>query len=179
MAAAAVLTNIYGNMNCPLLRDLPPFNSHGRALTGRGVSGTLSVELTVNLSESGSLKLRYWPKQTQKLPVNLTNHAYFTLQGKEGQILDHELQMHASSYLRVGPGAHPYRKEAPVQEQRWISGAQSHRRGHGPANGGYEFCYIIDKEFLPLKPCATVSEAHTGRCMTVATTLPACSSIRE
>jgi aldose 1-epimerase len=140
-----------------------------------GYPGTLSVELTVNLSESGSLKLRYLAKTDAKTPVNLTNHAYFNLAGEgKGTILDHELQMHASSYLPVDRELIPTGKEAPVQGT-----ALDFRRTKvigediAQANGGYDFCYIIDKEFLPLKPFATVREAHTGRCMTVATTLPA------
>jgi len=139
-----------------------------------GYPGTLSAEVMVSLSQSGTLRLRYLAKADAKTPVNLTNHAYFNLAGEgKGLILDHELQMHASYYLPVDSGLIPAGKEAPVEGT-----AMDFRRAKSMGKdiaeaGGYDFCYIIDKESLPLKPFAMVREASTGRSMTVATTLPA------
>jgi aldose 1-epimerase len=139
-----------------------------------GYPGKLSVELMVSLSEAGSLRLRYQARTDAKTPVNLTNHAYFNLAGEgQGLILGHEAQIHASSYLPVDQELIPTGKEMPVEGTAMDFRHTKTIRKDIVQAGGYDFCYIIDKEFLPLKPFAAVHEPDTGRSMTVATTLPA------
>ncbi len=140
-----------------------------------GYPGTLSAEITVSLSESGSLRLGYMAKTDAKPPVNLTKHAYFNLAGEgNGLILDHELQMHASFYLPVDQGLIPTGREASVEGTAMdFRRTKAIGKDIAEVNGGYDFCYIIDRAFLPLKPFATVREADSGRSMAVATTLPA------
>jgi len=109
-----------------------------------------------------------------KTPINLTNHAYFNLAGEgNGLILDHELQLQANFYLPVDRELIPTGKEEPVDGT-----AMDFRRAKAIGKdiaqaGGYDFCYIIDPAWLPLRPFATVREHNSGRSMTVATTLPA------
>lgn len=140
-----------------------------------GYPGTVSAELTVSLSESGSLRLKYLATTDAKTPVNLTNHAYFNLAGEgNGLILDHELQMRASFYLPVDQELIPTGSKAPVDGTAMdFRRAKTIGRDIVQAGGGYDFCYVIDPEWLPLKPFATVREYSSGRSMTVATTLPA------
>lgn len=139
-----------------------------------GYPGTVSAELTVSLSESGALSLKYVVTTDAKTPINLTNHAYFNLAGEgNGLILDHELQLQASFYLPVDRELIPTGREVPVDGT-----AMDFRRAKAMGKdiaqaGGYDFCYVIDPACLPLEPFATVCEHNSGRSMTVATTLPA------
>lgn len=139
-----------------------------------GYPGTLSVEVTISLAESGSLSLKYQAKTDATTPVNLTNHAYFNLAGEgKGTILDHVVQMRSSFYLPIDSGLIPTGKEAPVAGTAMdFKKAKAVGRDIAAAGGGYDHCYIIDRECLPLKPFAMVYEAETGRSMSVATTLP-------
>jgi len=140
-----------------------------------GYPGTLTAKVTVSLSTSGSLRLQYAARSDAKTPLNLTNHAYFNLAGEgRGSILGHTLQLHASSYLAVDSGLIPTGEIATAKRNAYdFSLAKAMGKDIAEVGGGYDFCYIIDSAYLPLKPFATVSDPGSGRTMTVSTTLPA------
>ncbi len=140
-----------------------------------GYPGTLAAKMTVSLSSSGSLRLRYVAKSDAKTPLNLTNHAYFNLAGEgRGSILEHTLQLHARSYLVVDTGLIPTGEIAPAKNNAYdFNEKKVMGKDIAEVGGGYDFCYIIDRDYLPLKPFARVSEPGSGRIMTVSTTLPA------
>ncbi|WP_105901260.1 galactose-1-epimerase [Vibrio gangliei] len=67
----------------------------------QGFPGNLVVEVAYTLTENNQLCIEYSAMCDQDCPINLTNHAYFNLDGAEsGQtILNHELQLFADEYL--------------------------------------------------------------------------------
>lgn len=139
-----------------------------------GYPGTLSVELTVSLSSSGALHLHYRAQCDAKTPINLTNHAYFNLAGEgRGSILGHTLQLRSNSYLPVDSDLIPTGDIAEAKDAFDFRAAKAMGRDIAQAGGGYDFCYIIDKECLPLQPFAMITDPTSGRRMTAATTLPA------
>ncbi len=140
-----------------------------------GYPGTLYVEVIASLSSSGELRLHYYAETDEVTPISLTNHAYFNLAGEgKGTILDHELEMQASMYLPVDEYLIPKGEICPVDGTA-LDFRFTKRIGRDIADvgNGYDFCYVIDKDYLPLKPFAFVSEPSTGRNLSVATTLPA------
>lgn len=62
-----------------------------------GFPGNLQVEVTYTLGEDDSLRIDYKATPDQDTLVNMTNHAYFNLNGG-GSILDHTLWLDSEGY---------------------------------------------------------------------------------
>lgn len=67
----------------------------------QGFPGNLTAEVAYTLTDNNQVRIEYSAICDQDCPINLTNHAYFNLDGAEsGQtILNHELQLSANEYL--------------------------------------------------------------------------------
>jgi Galactose mutarotase and related enzymes len=138
-----------------------------------GYPGTLDVSVTFALNKDGELSISYEARTSAETVVNLTNHAYFNLQGEgRGTILDHELRLACSKYLPVGPGLIPTGELASV-----VGGPfdflKAKKIGRDiQAAGGYDHCFAIDGYGKGLVEFGEASEPTTGRRMSFATTLP-------
>lgn len=67
-----------------------------------GFPGNLHVEVTYSLLESNALKIDYVASTDKSTVVNLTNHAYFNLNGTgSGTVLNHLIEIKADSYIPV------------------------------------------------------------------------------
>lgn len=72
-----------------------------------GYPGNLKVQVTYSI-EDNSLKMEYKASTDKKTPVNLTNHAFFNLNGEgSGPILDHEVKFYANAFTPVDSGLIP------------------------------------------------------------------------
>ncbi len=65
-----------------------------------GFPGNLKTTVTFKLSKKNELKITYQATTDKPTPVNLTNHAYFNLEGS-GTILDHELELKSDKYVEL------------------------------------------------------------------------------
>ncbi len=64
-----------------------------------GYPGNVQFHTTYSLSETGALSIEYRATTDRATPISLTHHSYFNLSGAgEGNILDHQLRIAASSY---------------------------------------------------------------------------------
>ena len=84
---------IYGEIPSVTLSYVSPH-------TEEGYPGNLRVRVTYALNDLNELIISYEAETDQTTIVNLTNHAYFNLNGK-GTILDHMLQIHSDKHLEV------------------------------------------------------------------------------
>ena len=68
-----------------------------------GYPGKLDVQVTYSLSQDGTLTIDYYAISDADTVINLTNHAYFNLNGAEhpGTVFNHTLQLSASAFCET------------------------------------------------------------------------------
>ncbi|MBE8724326.1 aldose epimerase family protein [Flavobacterium hungaricum] len=82
----------------------------------QGFPGSLKVKVTYTLTEDQAVKMEYEATTDQTTVVNLTNHAFFNLNGEgSGTILNHEVQLYADKFTPVDEGLIPTGELRPVK----------------------------------------------------------------
>ena len=144
-----------------------------------GYPGNMVVVARYEWSEQNELRLTFSAKSDAKTVVNLTNHAYFNLNG-HGTALRHFLKLNASKYLPTDPTLIPLGDPDPV-----AGTPMDFRKGKTlgrdiqkdfPAlnyGKGYDACWVIDG-YTPgqLQEAAELWSNRTGRTLKVFTTQP-------
>ncbi|MBQ9206507.1 MAG: galactose mutarotase [Treponema sp.] len=72
----------------------------------QGMSGNLEIAVVYKLTGKNELVLEYTAKTDKATPINLTNHAYFNLDGS-GTILNHHLQLDSDEFLQANADLTP------------------------------------------------------------------------
>jgi aldose 1-epimerase len=139
-----------------------------------GFPGNLKAAVCYGLSKSNEILADYEAKVDLPCPINLTNHAYFNLAGEgQGDILSHELMLHASSYVEIDASLIPTGRIIPVQGGPFdFKTRKPVKRDLEAAGGGYDHCFALDGKAGELRPCAEVYEGTSGRTMKIYTTQP-------
>jgi aldose 1-epimerase len=126
----------------------------------------------------GDLKIEYSATTDKNTVVNLTNHSYFNLAG-QGDILGHQLTLHASRFTPVDAGLIPtgelksvestpfdFRRATAIGERINADDEQLHR-GHG-----YDHNWVLDSHGGKLAEAAELYDPGSGRVMKVLTDQP-------
>ncbi|HTJ14298.1 MAG TPA: aldose epimerase family protein [Dinghuibacter sp.] len=146
-----------------------------------GFPGNLSVKVTYTLQSNG-LKIEYNATTDAKTVCNLTNHAYWNLNGAgNGTILRHKLQIYGTGYTPVDSGLIPTGTIDPVKgtpfdfTQPTAIGDRINQDNVQLKNGkGYDHNWVIGdgKPSGTLRHAATFRADQTGIVMDIYTMEP-------
>ncbi|HKS08291.1 MAG TPA: aldose epimerase family protein [Pyrinomonadaceae bacterium] len=131
-----------------------------------GYPGNLQAEVTYTLSPENELEINYEATADRDTIVNLTNHAYFNLAGG-GNILDHELTLHADAFTPVTKELIPTGEIQSVENT-----VMDFRRSRPIASGGYDHNFVLKDYDGSLRPAVRLYEPKSGRVLEILTTEP-------
>jgi aldose 1-epimerase len=145
-----------------------------------GYPASLHTQVLYSLSDHNELKIDYFATSDRETLVNLTNHAYFNLAGEgNGNVLGHEMQLHADCFTPIDNNLIPTGHLAPVKGTPFDFtrgqpiGLQINEDHPQLTFGlGYDHNFVINRTGHGLAVAAKVREPKSGRTMEVYTTEP-------
>ena len=145
-----------------------------------GLPGNKKIRMTYTLTDENELKLHYEAEADRNTILNLTNHAYFNLDGHDqGLIHDHTLWINATTYTPLLKGGIPDGTILPVAGTAldFTTEKKIGRDidGEDPQTnlvGGYDHNLILDDYDGSMRLAARLSSQKAGRTMEVYTNLP-------
>ena len=146
-----------------------------------GFPGNVNASVTYELTDNDELILTYNAVSDKKTVINLTNHAYFNLNGFDsGDILNHELEIKADYFTPIDETSIPvamsqdvtntpfdFRKAKAIGKDINDTSCVQIKNGNG-----YDHNFIINDFDGTLKTCAIAKGDKSGIIMEVKTTLP-------
>ena len=145
-----------------------------------GFPGKLTAHVRYTLV-GAALHINYSATTDKPTVLNLTNHSYFNLGGRDsGSILDEVMMINADKYTPVNKGLIPDKGAVPVQgtpfdfRKPTPIGQRIHDKDPqmnlGP--GGYDHNWVLNGPNGQMKLAAKVYDPKSGRELTVTTTQP-------
>lgn len=145
-----------------------------------GYPGTLRGEVLYRLTEDNALEIEYTATSDEDTVVNLTNHTYFNLNGRDGSdILNHTLKINSDSFteineehlvtgriLDVDGTPFDFQREKEIGAEIFCDDRQLRLAS------GYDHNLILHGSAGELRETAVVKSRESGIVMTMATTEP-------
>lgn len=142
-----------------------------------GYPGTVAAEAIYSLTDENEMLMSYAATSDAPTPINLTNHAYWNLGGREhaSPVLDHELTVHADRFLPVTS------EQVPTGEIAAVFGTAMDFTESKPIGQdlgalpdervGYDHCFVL-RHRAAMAPAARLADPASGRVMDVVTSQP-------
>tara|TARA_R110002049_G_scaffold309212_1_gene518679 strand:- start:1024 stop:2208 length:1185 start_codon:yes stop_codon:yes gene_type:complete len=146
-----------------------------------GFPGNLDVTVTYSITDQNTVKMEYDATTDKTTPVNLTNHAFFNLNGEgSGTILNHSLKIYATEYTPVDAGLIPSGTLDPVADTPFdftdfhTIGERIETENEQLTNGtGYDHNYVlVENQSDDFNHAATVIGDTSGIVMDIYTQEP-------
>jgi aldose 1-epimerase len=145
-----------------------------------GYPGNVLATVTYTLMDTNEMQIEFNAQTDKTTIVNLTNHAYFNLNGQgSGTILNHTVQINAGHYTPMDANSIPFGEIAPVDgtpfdfRQPVEIGARINEPHVQLQNGiGYDHNFVLQKNGTALTHAATAVGDDSGIKMDVFTTEP-------
>lgn len=146
-----------------------------------GFPGNLNVKVTYSLTGDNGFKAEYEATTDKETVVNLTNHAFFNLNGEgSGTILNHTVQIYADKYTPIDSGFIPLGPTATVKGTPFdftkptTIGARINESNSQLKNAkGYDDNFVLNKTKVNgLNHAATVTGDISGIVMNIFTQEP-------
>ncbi len=149
-----------------------------RSIDGEeGYPGNVNVMVTYRIS-GGALQIVFEAVTDKDTVLNLTNHAYFNLNGS-GRITEHLLQIHADHITPIDEHSIPTGELARVDSTAFdfrsatAIGSRIHQEDIQLKNGaGYDHNFVLNKKDNALSLAATATGDRSGIILNVLTTEP-------
>lgn len=145
----------------------------------QGFPGTLQATAHYRLSDDNRIAITYRATVDQPCPVNMTNHVYFNLDGEQGDVRQHQLQILAQRYLPVESDGIPggelkdvantsfdFRQPKTIAADFLADADQQKVKG-------YDHAFLLDAKGDASQPAAQVWSQDGKLQMTVYTSAPA------
>ena len=145
-----------------------------------GFPATLTTTLTYTVTSDNALRLDYRAVSDGPTVANLTNHAYFALQGEgRGDILNQRLQLFADRYTPTTPDNLPTGEivrvaNTPLDFRKPVRLGDALGSAFEPIalRRGLDLNWVINGRAGSLRRAARITDPQTGIAMDVSTTQP-------
>ncbi|WKX27510.1 galactose-1-epimerase [Tatumella ptyseos] len=130
----------------------------------QGFPGNLDIELTITLSDDNRLDFCFIAQTDALTPLSLTNHAYFNLDGQQGDIRAHSLRLQSSYFQPVDANGLPDGDCLPVTETAFDFRSPKTLAQDFLADrfqqltGGYDHAFVLNPQDSE-QPVATLTSA--------------------
>lgn len=146
----------------------------------QGYPGNLDVSVIYELTNANEILVKYRAVTDKATPINLTQHAYFNLAGKGGDILNHEIMINADRFTEINSEAIPTGELPLVANTPFdfrsprLIGERINDDDQQLKNGsGYDHNFVLNKTHAKeFSLAARVREANSGRVLEVFTQEP-------
>jgi len=133
-----------------------------------GFPGNLNFSTTYSLGDDNSLNIDYEATVDRATHINITNHTYFNLAGREsGKVDDHKLWLKSAKYLATDNMLIPTGKYVDAKDTYDFNTVKPF-----DANTRYDNTYVLDSKRDVSAPVAKAASSESGITMEVYTTEP-------
>lgn len=133
-----------------------------------GYPGNLNVKVTYTFDDDCVMSIHYEAMSDKDTILNLTNHAYYNLNGYDGgSVMEHILRFDCDKYDKVGDDL------LPTGEPVSVKGTEFDFLEAHPITVPFDHNFIVNGEIGTLRHAAYVTSPTTGIALDVYTDLPA------